>query len=689
MPLAFMVFFILTILHMPLTASAWVPSSFHGNSHHKLNAIITSNNIHTHNQRAPVLTARMAKKDNNMEEDNKSHSSSSSKHKKKNDVEEEEPHHLTSIENDTEKNSKKNMTAGVMKRVRVAKAQAEIDRILQGPDAPVDIEAELEKVVSMTQLPSEQPLVDAEMEQLESELYQAVKSQDFTLASTKKAQLHSLQNSGIPTGRAGATTTTDDTVIDNGGAILQVNAAFYRAFSTKSLPDMEQVWLSHDDPGGSICIHPSHKPLVGTRRISKSWQQMFASTDKSFQRNWMEPHKINIMIQGSTMAVVTCEEHIFARRFVRGQKRQTELINKLLATNIFRKVAGRWYMCYHHASWHPESDAAERALSGGNLNHKGNSRVIPDVNSLLPPQSSHSSAMAKWNAIQRRRKRRLWEDEEDDEYNEQVGMDGILGSDFGPILGDEKKKDNNNSGDNNGQPTKRIIMGASLSDLLNGGLDGLLGGNSDDENPGSKNGQNNNGLPQQGAIIQFSRIEDNSDDDDDDDDELIELDIDDSDDDDDDDDDEEDEIDHEGESVAIIKEWAKSSARRTDVTSSSATGRESSPPSDTKKGGKQSSSSKGLFKDALRQNCISALRKLSDQGTISPKQKRVLLTDIITCSSKGEFSMVEVAYELLCSEEDSEEDETAEEEFAEQCRVFAQEKLRSEQASAQVENSPF
>mmetsp|Transcript_24612 Transcript_24612/g.29698 ORF Transcript_24612/g.29698 Transcript_24612/m.29698 type:complete len:188 (-) Transcript_24612:149-712(-) len=80
-------------------------------------------------------------------------------------------------------------------------------------------------------------------------------------------------------------------------------------------------------------------------------------------------------------------------------------------------------------------------------------------------------------------------------------------------------------------------------------------------------------------------------------------------------------------------------------------------------------SSGGVPKDALRQNCISALRKLCTQGSISQKQKRLLLTDIISCSAKGEFSMVEVAYELLCSE--GEDEDAAEEDFADQCRVFA------------------
>ena len=48
-----------------------------------------------------------------------------------------------------------------------------------------------------------------------------------------------------------------------------------------------------------------------------------------------------------------------------------------------------------------------------------------------------------------------------------------------------------------------------------------------------------------------------------------------------------------------------------------------------------------------------------------------MLIDIITCSAKGEFSMVEVAYELLCGKlpmnnYDGNDDNVAEEEFANQ-----------------------
>jgi ketosteroid isomerase-like protein len=69
----------------------------------------------------------------------------------------------------------------------------------------------------------------------------------------------------------------------------------------------------------------------------------------------MEPQEVRMTVKATT-AIVTCEEHVYTRRFVRGQKRKTELVNKLQATNIFRKIGGRWYLTYHHSSWHADSD---------------------------------------------------------------------------------------------------------------------------------------------------------------------------------------------------------------------------------------------------------------------------------------------------------------------------------------------
>ena len=51
----------------------------------------------------------------------------------------------------------------------------------------------------------------------------------------------------------------------------------------------------------------------------------------------------------------------------------------------------------------------------------------------------------------------------------------------------------------------------------------------------------------------------------------------------------------------------------------------------------------------------------------------MLLTDIITSSARGETSLIETAYELLCADEDvAEEDTEGMEDFTEQCRVFAE-----------------
>jgi len=83
--------------------------------------------------------------------------------------------------------------------------------------------------------------------------------------------------------------------------------------------------------------------------------------------------------------------------------------------------------------------------------------------------------------------------------------------------------------------------------------------------------------------------------------------------------------------------------------------------------------SKSTSTDKLRQNCVSLLRKLCTQGSISQNQKRLLLTDIISNSAKGEYSNVEMAYDLLMMNDVGiiPPDNSAEEEFADQCRVFA------------------
>lgn len=452
----------------------------------------------------------------------------------------------------------------IERKVRLQIQVDEEERKILADTKTFHLQSEMKRVQSISPgLPLDSPeqQVDQQLAKLEGELYAAVDKFDCQTAQKMSDEISQLH-------------------IDDCGAVLQVNSAFYRAFTDKDYTAMESIWLRD---ANILCIHPSHAPLVGAPAVLESWKSMFESTVGSFQRNWMEPCNIKLVVKGTT-AILTCDEEVYARRFVRGKKRETELMNKLTATNIYRKVAGKWYMVHHHASWHADSEVSKMALNGG-----ANSK-------------SSSEAASKMNPA------------------------GILGTkDFGPFLGNS----NNKGGDKQQGSVKKIIMGGSLSDILNGSLGDIIAGDGGDET---------------GAIIEISNLD--LDDEDDDDDEL--------------DDDDVEDVDEEVSS--FVKELHMIRDQTKNFSSQSKNNK-------IKSNNNKGDNNNAAPQDSVRQNCITALRKLADQGCISQKQKRVLLTDIITCSARGEYSMVEVAYELLCGDEGDDQD-VAEEEFADQCRVF-------------------
>lgn len=478
---------------------------------------------------------------------------------------------------------------------RLAKAQAEIDRILNNPvDPPFDFEKEMKKVASISppliKEGSAEFQLEEQVSEVEEQLYKAVKAQDYDTAAKKSAEISQMH-------------------VDDCGLVLQANSAFYRAFSEKDVGEMERLWLNDRS---CICIHPSFKPLSGVRDIMSTWKRMFESSVGSFQRTWIDPCEIQLTVKATT-AVITCVEDVYARRFIRGKRRKSELVNKLTATNIFRKVGGRWYMTYHHSSWHADSDAAKRALKSRNKSSKTNSSSSKRMLSSDPFGD---------NLLNLRSSRKDTDDdnEDEDKSDDPTELESILGMEnFGPDLGDGSGK--KKQGDAGGS---RII--SSNLDFLKdlGGLDGMLGmGNSNADSMG---------LPP-GSIIRISKMNNDADEDDDDGDEMDDYDEDDFDDDDD--------TTNEG-NKSILELLA-----------------------DKKKRNKNKNRGK-----PLRPKCIEALRKLSNDGRISPKQKRVLLTDIISCSARGEQSLVLHAYKLLCV--DPIDEEAAEEDFVDQCQVFAE-----------------
>ena len=483
---------------------------------------------------------------------------------------------------------------------RLAKAQAEIDRILNNPlDPPFDFENEMKKVASISppliKEGSAEFQLEEQVSEVEEQLYKAVKAQDYDTAGKKSDEISQIH-------------------VDDCGLVLQANSAFYRAFSDKDIGEMENLWLQDRS---CICIHPSFKPLTGVRDIMSTWKRMFESSGGSFQRTWIDPCDIQLTVKATT-AIITCVEDVYARRFVRGKRRKSELVNKLTATNIFRKVGGRWYMTYHHSSWHADSEAAKRALKTRKKTAK-----------TRPSSSKRNMDTFGENLFNLRNSLKGRDDddsEDEDEDTNPTELESILGlENFGPELGDGPVS--KQQGDERSIISDMSFPG-SLGDMLgmgNGNADGL-------------------GLPP-GSIIRISKVNNDDDEDDNDVDESDEYDEDQDEDEIDDDDD----IGNEG--GASILELLADKRRK-----------------DKKK--KMKKLDERRVKLSIRPKCIDALRQLSKDGRISSKQKRVLLTDIISCSARGEKSLVEHAYKVLCV--DPTDEEAAEDEFVDQCQVFAQ-----------------
>lgn len=477
------------------------------------------------------------------------------------------------------------------KEVKKYQLKAQIENILNDPDAPFDLGTELKKVTGGISPPlavdSPEYEVEEKLHALESSMYKSIEEGDFESAQKKKVKMNQMH-------------------IDDVGSVLQVNAAFYKAFSNKDYEAMEQVWLSD---ASALCIHPSSQPIFGAKNVLASWKEMFLGGNESFQKNKIEPENIRLSVKGTT-AILTCDEEVYTKRFVRGRKRLAnekkgkpgmELVNKLTTTNIFRKVRGKWYMIHHHASWHSESDAAKRTLDA----QRGNGS----------------------KSVEGR-----------------LGIPGHVG------LGGEKKGD-----DSKGKKVVKRVFTGSLNDLLSGGLEDILksAGNAND----SDDEEDLGGI--QSFIVRGNNLEpaDKLEDDDDD-----GSDLDEEEEDEDDDDDVGDELnDKKVIDVVNLSQLGGLPMNKKTITIG--------PKAIINPQKNPNQSAKDDHKCSIRQNCIAAIRRFSAEGILSPEQKSILLTDIITKSSSGEFSLVEVAYDLLVTEGD---DRIAGEvDFADQCRVFA------------------
>lgn len=119
-------------------------------------------------------------------------------------------------------------------------------------------------------------------------------------------------------------------------AVLAANEAFYQAFSQRKIGEMSLIWWQGTT---SLCIHPGGQILTGWDSIRTSWESIFKNTDLLE----IETEIIKAEIDQS-LAYVILRETVFQSSRGRSLKAQS------IATNIFQKMAQKWYLVSHHGS---------------------------------------------------------------------------------------------------------------------------------------------------------------------------------------------------------------------------------------------------------------------------------------------------------------------------------------------------
>ncbi|KAL7541094.1 hypothetical protein ACHAXR_012628, partial [Thalassiosira sp. AJA248-18] len=414
----------------------------------------------------------------------------------------------------------------------------------------------------------------------------------------------------------------DQLHVDDCGAVLLANLAFYEAFSLQDPEGMKDVWWQSPSV---MCIHPSHPPLIGSNAVYDSFSNIFENGMKGRARGgggdsaasggvFMTPVNIRGLSVRGTTASLVCDEEVYSKGSA-GESISRQgglLVNKLLTSNVFRKIGGQWKMVHRHASWHPETAAAQEAM-----------KAKPGI--VLYDEKGHAKSDASNDNSSKKEGMTLRKLKGDGTSKRPLGLPSVPtsleGLDANAVLGipmpkeEEPKKSKGTSED--GMIGKII----NLSDLLGGGsessgeededkgigdaLADMLMGSADSDSTGTTG----SGTPEDPFVtrrvikIGPDGIEDlmgkkNKKP-------------------------EEDEV-----KDVVVDLRGKSEEERKEVLSQLVDGA-------LQDAGLQDASVQQSSQDDIRQKCISTLRKLSDQGLLSSKQKRMLLTDIITSSARG------------------------------------------------------
>lgn len=126
-------------------------------------------------------------------------------------------------------------------------------------------------------------------------------------------------------------------------AVRLANDAFYHAFRSASQLHMRPLWLQSDTVS---CAHPMTPLAVGYDSVMDSWRSLFILGAPTA----IDLNIITIEVRRN-MAWIVCEQTITS---VRGR---LTIGGLRIATNVFQKRSGKWYVLHHHASPVLQSDS--------------------------------------------------------------------------------------------------------------------------------------------------------------------------------------------------------------------------------------------------------------------------------------------------------------------------------------------
>ncbi|KAM3332529.1 hypothetical protein ACQJBY_027983 [Aegilops geniculata] len=156
----------------------------------------------------------------------------------------------------------------------------------------------------------------ADEETLQRNLDRAIREEDYAHAAKIRDDLRVLHE-------------------DTEASVLAANTRFYNAFKNGDFTAMYSIWAKGDHV---YVVHPGAGRISGYDVVLQSWE-MVCNADYEFPLN-IDLKNVEVHVRGD-LGYVTCLELV---------KTKGKSWGKQIATNVFEKIDGTWYICIHHAS---------------------------------------------------------------------------------------------------------------------------------------------------------------------------------------------------------------------------------------------------------------------------------------------------------------------------------------------------